>query len=222
MAKSKYEIWLSQGSEKLRLPVLPEAINLSSNMQNDSVEVDKLGELTFIKQQGSKQISFDSFFPLHRGPYCEYNGFPSPENCIQRIEKWRNKNEPIRIIVTGTKINFNCSLEAFDWSEGESGIGDRDYSISLKEYKMATPRKVKVKTKPAPAPAKRPAKKPDRHYVVKRGDTLWAIAGRMYGRSLDWRKIWNANRAMMIRRDSRNNRMPGHWIFPGQRLVIPA
>ncbi|WYP24745.1 LysM peptidoglycan-binding domain-containing protein [Alkalihalobacillus sp. FSL W8-0930] len=222
MAKSKYEIWLSQGKEKLRLPVLPEAIKLTSNMQSDSVEVDKLGELTFIKEQGSKQISLDSFFPLRHSPICEYKGFPSPENCIQTLEKWRNKNEPIRLIVTGTKINFNCSLEAFDWSEGESAVGDRDYSISLKEYKVATPRKIKVKAAPKkPAAAKRPAKKPDKTYKVKKGDTLWAIAGRQYGKNTDWRKIWNANKAMMIKRDKRNNRQPGHWIYPNQTLRIP-
>ncbi|MCY9218931.1 LysM peptidoglycan-binding domain-containing protein, partial [Bacillus haynesii] len=45
--------------------------------------------------------------------------------------------------------------------------------------------------------------------------------GRFYGNSLQWRKIWNANKTAMIKRSKRNIRQPGHWIFPGQKLKIP-
>lgn len=77
-----------------------------------------------------------------------------------------------------------------------------------------------------PEPPKPPEAKPpepkDSYYTVKRGDTLWAIAGRHYnGKNTDWRKIWEANKDMLIKRDKRNANDHGHWIFPGQRLRIP-
>ncbi|MBX0319747.1 LysM peptidoglycan-binding domain-containing protein [Shouchella clausii] len=219
MAKSKYEFWLSQGKEKLRLPVLPEKIDIGGAMQNESVKVSGLGELTFIEEPGAREISFASFFPKKYTPLCEYRSIPNPENAINTIMKWRNKKEPIRLIVTGTKINFNCSLEAFDYSEGDGAVGDRDFSLQLKEYKTASPRKIKVQK---PVQKKRPAKAASRTWKVKKGDTLWAIAGKEYGNNLQWRKIWNANKDMMIKRDRRNIRMPGHWIYPGQVLKIPA
>jgi nucleoid-associated protein YgaU len=65
-------------------------------------------------------------------------------------------------------------------------------------------------------------KQVDKYHTVVRGDTLWALAGRYYKRNLDWRKIWEANKAMMIKRDKRNSYMPGHWIYPGQKLRIPG
>ncbi|BBP90921.1 hypothetical protein BsIDN1_45390 [Bacillus safensis] len=54
-------------------------------------------------------------------------------------------------------------------------------------------------------------------YTVKKGDTLWDISGRFYGDSTKWRRIWNANKAAMIKRSRRNIRQPGHWIFTGQK-----
>lgn len=62
LTKSVYEFWLSQGKDKLRLPVLPEAIDIANSVQNDSVKVTGLGEVTFIEEPGAKEISFSSFF----------------------------------------------------------------------------------------------------------------------------------------------------------------
>lgn len=63
MTKSVYEFWISQGKEKLRFPVLPETIDVSNSLQNDSVKITGLGEITFIEEPGAKEISFSSFFP---------------------------------------------------------------------------------------------------------------------------------------------------------------
>jgi nucleoid-associated protein YgaU len=49
--------------------------------------------------------------------------------------------------------------------------------------------------------------------VIRRGDTLWEIADRVYGKGWWYKKIWRANRDQ-IRRPSR--------IYPGQVFEIPA
>ncbi|TWG64319.1 nucleoid-associated protein YgaU [Bacillus subtilis J26] len=218
LTKSIYEFWISQGKEKLRFPVLPEAIDIANSVQNDSVKITGLGELTFIEEPGAKEISFSSFFPKKYTPIAEYQNLPSPENAIAKIEKWMKVKKPVQFLITGTKINMTCSIESLKYSEGDNEIGDRDFDIVLKEYKTASPRKIKQKKK---TKAKRPSKAAPKTYTVKKGDTLWDIAGRFYGNSTQWRKIWNANKTAMIKRSKRNIRQPGHWIFPGQKLKIP-
>ncbi|WP_144625222.1 LysM peptidoglycan-binding domain-containing protein [Bacillus velezensis] len=218
MTKSVYEFWISQGKDRLRLPVLPEQIDISDAIQNDSVKVARFGEITFIDNPGAKEISFSSFFPKKHSPLSEYKGFPSPENAIARIDKWLKSKKPVQFLITGTKINLTCSIEAFSHSEGQKDIGDRDFEIKLKEYRTASPRKIKQKKK---TKKKRPSKSAPKTYTVKKGDTLWDLAGKFYGSSMQWRKIWNANKTAMIKRSRRNIRQPGHWIFPGQKLKIP-
>lgn len=218
LTKSVYEFWISQGKEKLRFPVLPEAIDIANSVQNDSVKITGLGELTFIEEPGAKEISFSSFFPKKYTPIAEYQNLPPPENAIAKIEKWMKAKKPVQFLITGTKINMACSIESLKYSEGDKEIGDRDFDIVLKEYKTASPRKIKQKKK---TKAKRPSKAAPKTYTVKKGDTLWDIAGRFYGNSTQWRKIWNANKTAMIKRSKRNIRQPGHWIFPGQKLKIP-
>ncbi|WP_182070826.1 LysM peptidoglycan-binding domain-containing protein [Bacillus haynesii] len=218
MTKSVYEFWLTQGKEKLRLPVLPEQLDVSNNLANESVKVSKFGEVTFINEPGAKTISFSSHFPKKYSPLSEYKGFLSPENAILKIEKWMKAKKPVQFLVTGTKINFTCSIENFSHREGEKDIGDRDFDLTLKEYQTASPRKIKQKKKTKKKRLSKPAPK---MYTVKKGDTLWHIAGRFYGNSQEWRKIWNANKQAMIKRSKRNIKQPGHWIFPGQKLKIP-
>lgn len=62
---------------------------------------------------------------------------------------------------------------------------------------------------PPPAPPTPPA---PRSYVVVKGDTLWGISLRYYGAGAKWPTIYDANRNLI---------KDPHWIYPGQRFVIP-
>lgn len=73
----------------------------------------------------------------------------------------------------------------------------------------------KISTPPPQTSKKQPKKEAPkaRTYTVKRGDTLWAIAKRFYGKGSLYMKIVNANKGKI--------KNP-HWIYPGQSFVIPA
>lgn len=81
---------------------------------------------------------------------------------------------------------------------------------------------IKVKSKGKSGKKSTTKTKADKYYVVKKGDTLSEIALRLTGKVSNWKAIETANHALITKRDSRNIRDRGHWIFPGQKIIIPG
>lgn len=77
---------------------------------------------------------------------------------------------------------------------------------------------------PAPVPSPTPAPATGRTYTVRGGDTLWAIAGDFYGNPYLYPQIYSANAAVIEQTAQAHGFATsgaGHWIFPGEVLVIP-
>lgn len=86
---------------------------------------------------------------------------------------------------------------------------------------------------PAPPPPPPPAvvlpppppKQTSITYVVKSGDTLWAIAAKFLGSGAAYPRIYAANAGLIeaiARQHGFASSSGGHWIFPGEQLVIPT
>lgn len=224
MSKSVYEMWfLWPNGTKSRLPVLPEVLNISNESQNESVSIAGLGEVTIFQDPMAKVISFSSFLPMHQSPLVEYASPSQPWVFIERFELFKKSKKAVRIIITGTPVNMAVSIESLNYNEAGGAVGDINYNIVLKEYKAVISRKIDTKKK---TPTKGNVARPDtktkaKTHTVKKDETLWAIAKIEYKNSAEWKKIWNANKDALIKRDKRNIKQPGHWIYPGQVLKLP-
>lgn len=99
-------------------------------------------------------------------------------------------------------------------SEARAEDGDEitraTVSITLAEASDPAPAVGPI-SKPPPKPPTPPAPV-RRTHTVRKGDTLWAIAKRYYNNATLWPRLYDANRKII--RDP-------HWIYPGQRLIIP-
>ena len=120
------------------------------------------------------------------------------------------------MIITGTKINFQVTIETLKYGE-QDGTGDVYYDLTLKEYRAVEIKKTKLKkkkktTKKKNKPKRPAAKKKTKTYTVKSGDCLWNIAKKFYGNGAQYTKIYNANKGKI-----KNPNL----IYPGQVLTIP-
>lgn len=209
------EIWLKQDNKKFRFAVLPPEYELTSESNNTQVIVNSLGEINLIGKRKLKNISISSFFPKQKYSFCQYTSFPAPKESVKIIEEMKN-NGILRLTMTGTPVNMECTIETFTWGEND-GTKDINFTLEFKEY-----RKVKVKTKKkkeplpkqvTPAATDRSAKEvKSTAYTVVSGDNLSKIAKNITGNSANWQAIYEQNKGVIGGNPN--------LIYPGQQLVI--
>ncbi len=207
------EIWLKQGKEKLRLPVLPASFESSIAQQNTTVNVTGFGEVNLIGKRGLKTIPLSSMFPSKEYGFVQYKGFPKPYECVNLIESWMDN--PVQITITETDINMKATIESFNHSE-QDATGDVYYTIELKEYRKPSREEVTVMSvkktatkinKPVTKRSSKPVKSTT--YTVKTNDTLWDISKKLTGNGSNCYAIAN-----------QNNIAKPYAVRVGQKLVI--
>ncbi|GAA0122257.1 LysM peptidoglycan-binding domain-containing protein [Clostridium faecium] len=218
----KMYLGINNGEEGFILPVLPEKIEISEKGDNKTFGIINLGEINTINKPKLSEISFESYFPLNKGPYVSSEQLFSPSFYINKIREWREKKQKIRFIFTGDsplEVNDLFTIENFKLGEKGGEVGDIYYSIDLKKYRPYAAIKVVVETKQntkgkataVKAKAPRPVEKPkQKTHTVVSGDTLWHIAKRYLGDGARYSEIAKLN----------NIKNPD-LIYPGQVFKIP-
>ena len=219
---SSYEMWITFDAEKskIRLPVHPEKINIKNGSNNTSVNVAGLGEITIKQDRPALVFSFSSFFPAKKFPGIQVNEITPPLNLIRKLEEWKEKKSPVHFVITNGGVNSYCTIENFVYEEVGGDVGTYQYDIELKEYREVSARKIKVKNnkKKKVSSKKKAAKRVNSKsipgtYTVKKGDSLFKIAKKIYGDGSKQKKIYNANKNII---GSNPNK-----IYAGQVLKIP-
>lgn len=204
------EIWLNNGNQKFRLPVLPPDFQVKSSSSNERVSINSIGMINLLGKKDLKELSIETFFPSQKYSFVAYDTFPKPWECVKMIEGWKNSGNPSRLIITGTSVNMEVAIDDFSYGPA-NGTKDVYYSLSLSEYvriketkNSASQNKVPTKR---PAPTKTTTGK--KTYIVKKGDTLITIAKRQTGSAANYTKIAKDN----------NIKNPDK-IAIGQKLII--
>lgn len=207
------EFWIKkQNGKNLRLPVPPEEFNLNESVNIENENINNLGQVGLYGGNNLQKIELASFFPKKYHPYCQYKNIKKPYDCVKFIKEAKETGEPVRLLITGTNINKQFLIESFDYGE-KDGTGDVYYTINFVEYKSIEIPKVK-KASTSSNKNSRPSKTTSKNkkYTVKKGDTLWGIARKFYGKGSLYTKIYNANKSK-IKNPNR--------IYPGQVIIIP-
>lgn len=128
------EVWIGQDT-LIQLPVVPAGYSIKTDNNNASIIVESVGELTILGESKLSEIALTSFFPSQNYTFCTYNGFPNPQEFVNKFETWRTSKKPIRLVMTGTPINDLFSIESFEYGTND-GTQDINFTLNLKKYKV--------------------------------------------------------------------------------------
>lgn len=223
------EMWINNGNDKIRFPILPSSFKITASNQNTSENVHRKGEVNLLGERNLKTIEISSFFPAHEYPFAQYQGYSTnPYSYVKKIEKWKdNKVTPV-FIITGV-FDKTVSIESFEYGE-EDSTGDVAFTLNLKEYVTVSYSTQKKKTSNGKKVTKKSNSKKrstkstkTTKYTIKKGDTLWKIAKKKTGKSSNWKKIYKKNKTVIekaAKKHGRRSSSNGRYIYPGTKLVI--
>lgn len=120
---------------------------------------------------------------------------------VDKVEQVWDKSDGYSQTMTVSRNGFGNSLKSGSVSKpvGQVSVGKNKNKKSSSRPTSASPTPVKPKVT-------------SRTYTIKKGDSLWAIAVKFYGKGNQYVKIYNANKDK-IKNPS--------LIYPGQKIKIP-
>ena len=218
------EIHLGTDNDKIRFPVVPPSIGVNRSNNIDAESVIKLGEVPIFNGTSLKTIEFTSFFPNQEYSFCDYTGFMKPYEFSEKIQKWMYEGKPLRVIVTDSPTNMQCLIQQFDTVE-QDGTRDLYFTLNLLEYRPIEVPSLSSSNTSSNSNNTQNTSRPNEtntnssntqktHKVVK-GDCLYDIAKKYYGKGSLYPKIKEANKTKYPSL-AKNN-----IIYVGMELIIP-
>lgn len=219
------EIWFKTKDKAIRLPVIPSEFERVINANYETNNIIGLGDVATFSGNGLAQISFSSFFPNHEYSFNAYSNVPKPYDMVSHFKDWKNKGTVVRVILTGTDINQEMYITDFAYGE-KDGTGDVYYSMDLLEYRPITIPIINENNSSNTQNTSRPTdnnnnsnknntNNTQKTHKVLKGDSLWAIAQKYYGKGSLYPKIKEANKSKYPSLTKSN------VIYTSMELIIP-
>lgn len=217
-----YSVYFKYGSKKYKLPVNPEEIKRSRELNIENYQVLGTGQVSVPSYYKLEEFSFEAEFPSQDYHYMNSGARADADYYEKMFRKAQKNMKPVRFIASNDitdDISVMVLVKSVEAVEKAGEEGDKYLSIKLQEYKAPGKRYVAVQTAAstvkqedtAAAAETNPAVTENKTHTVQSGDTLWGIAKKYYGNGSQYTKIASANP------DIKNPNL----IYPGQVLSIP-
>lgn len=206
------------------LPLTPEKLSKKAEANFISYKIINVGEVDLPNGRRLAEFSWSGVLPragMFKGLSFTNKGGSRLGIWRALFEQWRTNGHRLKLTVTGTP-GINNYVYLKDYSlEPEHIMFGIDYSVTFIEAPtlvVKTTKELKIKssksTKKNTTRAASKTTKKTRTYTMKKGDSLWSISKKFYGKGSLWKKIYNANKKKLKGKNLRKLKV-------GTKLVIP-
>ena len=185
-----------------------QAVNSNTNSSSNSKSGDNLTASSSSKNDSSGQVE-------KKYNYIEVNTLSGTLNFIVNEDTIKLKaGDTVKLNGLGKYLSGNYYVKDITRQISSSGYS---HSATLIKTDVGSSLKTSTKSKDKKKPVKKVTSSPSkstaqRTYTVKKGDCLWNIAKKFYGKGSAYTKIYDANT---------NKIANPNLIYPGQVFVIP-
>lgn len=217
------------GGSRFVFPALPEQIKGKTAAKYQSFNIISQGTVKVPKGSEVEEVSWDGEFfgrSKRKESIVKSEYWIEPLACVNILKDFMKNETALNLIVTDTWINLDVTISSFQQT-AYGAYGNIKYSITFVQKKsllLYNTSELNIgtlakKTKPRNEAAAGNA------YTVVSGDTLWGIAQRFLGSGVKWISIYDANVDIIektAKAHGKSSSDHGHWIWPGEVLVIPS
>ena len=235
-----YNFYFKIGSELLIFPITPGELTIKSGSNNEVINLINEGDINILKYPSLLEIEFEARFPMRQYPYARE--FVDFQTYFDVFKDLKENKKSFRFLVTRSKpngeliwdTNYLVSLEDMEMKESADEGDDVIINFKLKQYKeysvtiikkpSKNPTTTSTSTTPRPTETKTETESKNKSYTVVKGDCLWNIAKKFYGKGSEHMKIYNANKTVIeetAKKYGKASSSNGWWIYPGTKLTIP-
>lgn len=133
--EAKFFLSYNNAVEKFQLPIPPPSIEVTVSNNNTILNINNIGEILMIGKTGLIAVTIDSYFPAQDYSFAQCRAIKKPYEYVKQILNWKDSGNPMRLAITGTKVNHAFAIETFSYKE-QDGTGDVYFNLHLKEYKF--------------------------------------------------------------------------------------
>lgn len=221
------------GGSGFTFPALPEKIQGKYGAKYQSFDILSQGTVKVPRGTDVSEFTWDGVFfgeSKKNEPIVKSGSWKQPGECVGILYNFMKNETVLNLIVTETWINMDVTISSFQ-PRAIGAYGNIEYSVTFIQKKplcIYTTNELQiaafVKTKPRDDSGS--GTSGGSNYTVVRGDTtLWGIASKKLGSGSKWTSIYDANKDTIeaeAKKHGKANSDHGHWIWPGEVLVIPA
>ena len=162
-------------------------------------------------------------------PIVKKNSWKEPNECVKILNDFMKNETVLNLIVTETWINVDVTISSFQ-PRTIGAYGNVEYSITFVQKKPLQIYTIEESQIDAFGKKMKPRNDAfdssggGSSYTVVSGDTLWGIAANKLGNGSRWTSIYDANSSIIeeeAKKHGRTSSDHGHWIWPGEVIIIP-
>lgn len=167
--------------EELAMPVTPPNFQVELGRLVEQVDMAGFGQVNLPGLEGLFNEQQTFLLPNSARNYTQGGWTGDPYAAVDMLVRWSRDGDVLRMIVTQTPVNVAVILPPVRYGQ-QDGTGDVYVTLTLRQYRDLEAETVE---NPDTGNAGRADEEPQREETsctVQKGDTLWGIARRHYGK----------------------------------------